>query len=732
MTFAQIQLDVPIEGPFDYLVGAHSVRRGSIVVVPFRNKKMVGVVEQVSFTSSVAAHRLKTIETVFDLEPLSQSYFYLSQFVANYYRVQKGEALFLGLPTAVRRVNFIDQFTEVVFKLNKAGVQEVGDNLSKRARGKNRLLDLFKEDRWITLPEALSAYSLARAELANWEKRGWIERRVERAVPKHDPNSTNSDGQEGHTEVVLTKAQNLAVESVIAKLGVHQTWLIHGVTGSGKTEVYFEIMAEILSRKKQVLVLVPEINLTPQFEYRLRSRFPHQKVVTLNSSMTDRERFQNWQMARLGVAPIVLGTRLAVFAALPKLGLIVVDEEHDLSYKQIEGVRYSARDLAICVASQAKVPIILGSATPSLETYFNVVESRYKRLVLSERPQGPLPRIELIPVDRSQNRGISPQILQSIKSCIANGEQALVFMNRRGYASALFCSSCNWVAMCHRCSAKLTIHKHTHRMHCHYCGYQGKLPNQCGACGNQDLIGLGQGTQRIEDSLKAEFPDVSILRIDSDTTKRKGAFMEMRGVIEKSEVDIIVGTQMLAKGHDFPNLSLVVILGSDQSLFSSDFRATERLYQQLLQVSGRPGRGATEGKVVLQTEFPQHPVYQSLIHETFDDFAQKLLTERKEALFPPYCFQALLRVAAKKESSVWSFLSSAQVKALKIKIAELEVYDAVPSPIFKMAGLYRGQLLIQATSRSVMRKFLNAWVSEVNAIKENGVRFTFDIDPIDV
>jgi primosomal protein N' (replication factor Y) len=286
--------------------------------------------------------------------------------------------------------------------------------------------------------------------------------------------------------------------------------------------------------------------------------------------------------------------------------------------------------------------------------------------------------------------------------------------------------------MCGRCSARLTIHKHAVQLRCHYCGYQSKVPNQCVECGNHDLIDLGQGTQRIEDDLRIHFPESSILRIDSDTTKRKGAFKAMRGVIENSDVDIIVGTQMLAKGHDFPNLSLVIVLGSDQSLFSADFRATERLYQQLLQVSGRPGRGEKKGRVMLQTEFSQHPVYQSLIHQTFDEFAQKLLLEREEAAFPPLCYQALLRVAAKQESQVWKFLSLAKTEAIKIKVKGIEVYDAVPSPLFKMAGMYRGQLLIQAASRKSMRSFLRSWSMHIGALRDGAVRHVLDVDPLDV
>ena len=732
MSFAQVHLDVPLQGPFDYRAGPHQVARGSIVVVPFRNKKLVGIVDCVSDVSLVESRRLKQIESVFDLDPLPPSYFSLCRFVSQYYCARMGQALFLGLPTAVRRIDFLNRLTETVFTLSDRGIQEVPAHLTARTIGKRRLFDLLLAEGAITLRQALLVYSNARVALAQWHAEGWINTLEQRqnVVSLKAPMTRLEEGE--IKRINLTTPQRLAVETIVAKLDVHQTWLLQGVTGSGKTEVYFEVMAKTLDLNRQVLVLVPEINLTPQLESRLRKRFPDHEIVTLNSSMTDKERYKAWSVARSGSASIVLGTRLAVFASLPQLGLIVVDEEHDLSYKQVEGVRYNARDLAIYVASQQKVPIVLGSATPSLETYFNVVESRYKRLVLEERPQGPLPDIELIPIERAQSRAISSEIINAMQGCLDKSEQVLVFLNRRGYASALFCSSCNWVAMCGGCSARLTIHHHSSRLRCHYCGYQSKVPDQCAECGNQDLIDLGQGTQRVEESLRTQFPNASIMRIDSDTTKRKGAFKEMRGVIENSDVDIIVGTQMLAKGHDFPNLSLAVIMGTDQSLFSSDFRATERLYQQLLQVSGRPGRGKKKGRVMLQTEFSQHPVYQSLIHQTFDEFAQQLLTERKEAAFPPYCYQVLLRVAGRQEAKVWTFLTRVQKDAVRIKVSGIEVYDAVPSPIFKMAGLYRGQILIQAGSRKSMREFLRIWSGCIEELQESAVRYVLDVDPLDV
>ncbi|MDA0238128.1 MAG: primosomal protein N' [Proteobacteria bacterium] len=731
MSFAQVHLDVPLKGPFDYRVGPYQVVRGSIVVVPFRNKKMVGIVDRVSDVSLVEPRRLKEIESVFDFEPLSPSFFSLCQFVSQYYCAQMGQALFLGLPKAVRRIDFLSRFTQTVFTLSDKGLHEVPAYLTARTIGKRRLFNLLSQGA-IMLPQALAVYSSARLTLTQWHAKSWIDTHEQRQNVV-SPKALMTQVEKEDTKVIkLTTPQSLAVEAIIANLDMHQTWLVQGVTGSGKTEVYFEIMAKTLDLNRQVLVLVPEINLTPQFESRLRKRFPQHEIVTLNSSMTDKERYQAWALARSGSASIVLGTRLAVFVSLPRLGLIVVDEEHDLSYKQVEGIRYNARDLAIYVANQQKVPIVLGSATPSIETYFNVVESRYKRLVLEERPQGPLPDIELIPIERAQSREISPEILNAIQKCLDKGEQVLVFINRRGYASALFCSSCNWVAMCARCSARLTIHHHSSRLRCHYCGYQSKVPDQCAECGNQDLIDLGQGTQRVEEALRAQFSSASILRIDSDTTKRKGVFKEMRGVIEKSKVDIIVGTQMLAKGHDFPNLSLVVIMGTDQSLFSSDFRATERLYQQLLQVSGRPGRGKKKGRVMLQTEFSQHPVYQSLVHQTFDEFAQQLLSERKEAAFPPYCYQVLLRVSGKQEIKVWKFLSRAHKEASRIKVSGLEVYDAVPSPIFKMSGLYRAQILIQAASRKSVREFLSVWSGYLEEFQESTVRYVLDVDPLDV
>ena len=529
----------------------------------------------------------------------------------------------------------------------------------------------------------------------------------------------------------LTSEQAHAVAEISRGMGAFQPFLLLGVTSSGKTEVYLHAIAAALKAGKQSLVLVPEIALTPQLESLVARRFPDTRRVSLHSGLTETERFEHWRAAGSGDARIVLGTRLAVFTPMPALGLIVIDEEQDASFKQGEGFRYSARDLAVVRARQQGIPVVLGSATPAVETYANAVAGRYALLTLSDRIGAPAPRIACIDT-RSERLadGLSARLVHALRERVAAGEQSLVFINRRGYAPVLACRSCGWISGCHRCAAQLVLHLPERRLHCHHCGHVAPPPVACPDCGNQDLAPVGHGTQRVEEALRRHLPDARILRIDRDTTRRRRAWHDMRQRIEDRDVDVLVGTQMLAKGHDFPHLNLVGVLNADSQLYSSDFRAAERLYALLTQVSGRAGRGGMQGEVLIQTEFPQHPLYAALQRQDYRAFANGVLAERRQAGFPPFVYQALLRTEAPRLATAIEFLAEAARKGRKFD-SGVTVYDPVPAALPRRAGRERAQLLVQASSRSRLRDFLGAWHHVLADARVTRARWALDVDPLE-
>jgi primosomal protein N' (replication factor Y) (superfamily II helicase) len=529
----------------------------------------------------------------------------------------------------------------------------------------------------------------------------------------------------------LTPEQALAVAEICANLGAFRPILLLGVTSSGKTEIYLHAIAAALAAGKQSLVLVPEIALTPQLEGLVERRFPDTPTVSLHSGLAESERLAHWRAACSGEARIVLGTRLAVFAPLPELGLIIVDEEQDSSFKQAEGFRYSARDLAVVRARQRGVPIVLGSATPALETYFNAVGGRYALLTLSSRIGAPAPRIHCIDTRNERlTDGLSQRLLTALRECMTSGEQALVFINRRGYAPVLACRSCGWVSGCHRCAAQLVLHLPERRLHCHHCGHVSPPPVSCPDCGNADLAPVGHGTQRVEEALARHLPHARILRIDRDTTRRRGAWHGMRQRIQERDVDILVGTQILAKGHDFPHLNLVGVLNADSQLYSGDFRAAERLFALLSQVGGRAGRGGIQGEVLIQTEFPHHPLYAALREQDYRAFADSALAERRQAGFPPFVYQALLRTEAPRLATAIEFLAEAARKGRKFDLG-VTVYDPVPAALPRRAGRERAQLLVQSSSRSRLRDFLGAWHDALAQAGVTRARWALDVDPLD-
>lgn len=535
-----------------------------------------------------------------------------------------------------------------------------------------------------------------------------------------------------HGAHTLTGEQQCAVDAVSAAQG-YACFLLHGVTGSGKTEVYVHLMHQVLQQGGQVLLLVPEINLTPQLENYFRSRFPDVNLISLHSGLNEGERLHNWQQAQSGAAQIVLGTRLAVFAELPNLALIIVDEEHDGSFKQQDGLRYSARDVAIFRANQKKIPIVLGSATPSLESYHNAQSGRYRMLRLTGRAlaEARLPAVRCVNINQTaMHHGVSENLLREIGQRIERREQSLLFINRRGYAPVLMCTGCGWLSGCKHCAGKMVLHLNDRRLRCHHCGYQVRVPHACPDCGNADLHPVGSGTQRVESVLQERFPEARILRVDRDSTRSKRAWQSMREQIHANEVDILVGTQMLAKGHDFPALTLVGVLNPDGALYSSDFRAAEKLFAQLAQVAGRAGRADKPGEVLIQTAFPDHPLFRALQAHDFEGWAAAQLAERQLAGFPPFIYQAMLRAEGRSEAEVYAFLNQARAVAVSFRHA-VEVFGVVPAALPRRASHTRAQLLVQGAKRKDLQQFLRAWQPLLDELPMQKLRWSLDVDPLE-
>jgi len=530
----------------------------------------------------------------------------------------------------------------------------------------------------------------------------------------------------------LNPGQQQAADAIGAAEGF-SPFLLYGVTGSGKTEVYLQACAQVLAKdaQAQILILVPEINLTPQLEANISARFPGVMLATLHSSLSEGERMLHWLAAHTGRARIVLGTRLAILASLPNLKLIVIDEEHDPSYKQQEGLRYSARDLAVWRARQLAIPIVLGSATPSLESWHHAQTGRYRRLELKQRAvrDAVLPRVKLVDMERDKPKeGLTSTLITALRQRIERGEQSLLFLNRRGYAPVLCCDACGWISNCTRCTAFMVLHRPERRLRCHHCSLELRIPHACPTCGNIDLQPLGRGTQRIEEGLQAMFPDARILRIDADSTRRKGSAQAAFETVHRGEVDILIGTQMVAKGHDFKKLSLVGVLNPDTALFSQDYRASERLFAQLMQVAGRAGRAGLASEVLIQSRYCQHPLYGAVMRHDYERFAGNLLEERHQAALPPYMYQALLRAEAPELATAVEFLEAARDALPSDAVV---INDPIPMTMTRVHNVDRAQLLIESNSRPALQAFLTVWIDVLRAMKSR-VRWSLEVDPLDI
>jgi primosomal protein N' (replication factor Y) len=733
MKILRVALDVPLDTLFDYLAPGEAPSPGTRVVVPFGRRKLVGVVMELGDHSDLPPGKLKPVFAILrDAPPLPEDILHLLRFCADYYRHPLGEAVLNALPTKLRQGESAAR-KPAWFCLTEAGRQASCERLATRALVQRKLL-LALQHAGALDREAIRTLSPSGLQAAkDFVERGWLSMEVSPpsdTPPRPEP---TVDYPAPASEPRLTPAQEEAVAALLGQPPGFQPWLLHGITGSGKTEIYLQLIAKALAEGGQVLVLVPEINLTPQLENRFRARFPAARLATLHSQLNPTERLEHWLAAQAGQAGIVLGTRLAVFAPMPRLRLVIVDEEHDSSFKQQDGLRYSARDVAVIRAKQAGVPVLLGSATPALESYYNALQGRYRLLELPQRAVAgaTLPKISTVDVRPLKLvEGLSEPLLEALRGRLARGEQSLVFINRRGYAPVIACDQCGWVSTCHRCSSRLVLHLRERRLRCHHCGHEARVPHACPDCGNADLRPLGQGTQRIEAAVASLFPEARILRIDRDSARRKHALPELLRQAHEGEADIIVGTQILAKGHDFQNLTLVGVVDADGALYSGDFRASERLFAQLMQVAGRAGRAAGHGEVLIQTQFPEHPLFAALRRHDYPAFAQALLTEREQAGFPPFCHQALLRAEATRLEPVLDFL--ARAKAMAERLAHpVTVYDPVPAAMVRLAGKERGQLLVQASSRTSLQRFLRRWCRELDAATARNIRWALDVDPLE-
>ena len=726
----RVALDTPLRRLFDYLpppgVAAGAVPPGVRVRVPFGRQRLIGIVMANAAGSEVAPARLKPVLEVLDREPvLDTAALALLSWAADYYHHPLGEVLAGALPKSLRLGAAAHALEERWMPSAEGALQHAAGE-PRRAPRQRALLD------FLTSQGGASADALT-AQFPGWRQgarallaRGWLTSAEIAPAGGESPARVRGAGPE------LTGEQKLAVEAIGAALGGFAAFVLHGITGSGKTEVYLRLIERVLARGERALVLVPEIGLTPQLIGRFRERFETELAV-LHSALTDHERLSAWREAYSGRARIVLGTRSAVFAPVPNLGLIVVDEEHDASFKQHEGaLRYSARDLAVLRASHTGVPVVLGSATPALETLQNVAAGRYTRLRLERRTaQAQPPRLVLIDLRTSPlQSGIATASVLALERHLKEDGQALVFLNRRGYAPTLLCTGCGWIAPCSECDARLTVHQGSARLRCHHCGADQPLPQRCPVCGFK-VKAVGQGTERIEEALAGIFPGVAIARLDRDVVRRRGDLEAVVQRVASGDARILVGTQMVTKGHDFPNVTLVVVLNADQGLFSTDFRAPERLAQTIVQVAGRAGRGAKPGEVLIQTEFPEHPLLTNLLAAGYDGFASAALAERAQAAWPPFSRLAAVRDSAKTREAALAFLSEA--RALAAAPRGVKLLGPVPAAMAKRAGRYHAQLLIESADRGHLHGFLDAWLPQVEQLKSaRAVRWSLDVDPLEL
>ena len=729
----KVAVPSPLYRDFDYLppadVDLDRLQPGVRLKVPFGRRELTGVLLETAGKSTLPPAKLKTARRLLDDSPLIPAdMLALARWAADYYRHPIGEVVQALLPVALRQGKRAAQAATPVWRLSALG-RAADVSLLARAPRQRALHALLQRH-----PAGLETAAIGEelpepgAALRALLKRGWVEDVVQVDGPL--PTQALPPVPAGKTE--LNPAQKAAAAEVTGALPGYRAFLLDGVTGSGKTEVYLEAIAAAVARGRQALVLLPEINLTPQTLARFRARFG--RVAAFHSGLSEGERLATWLSSRDGSAPVIVGTRSAAWLPLQAPGLIVVDEEHDASFKQQEGFRYSARDLAVVRAQRADVPVILGSATPSLESLHNVAQGRYTLLRLPERAGSARhPAMKLLDIrSRPLVEGLSDLLLDAVKRHLGEGGQVLLFLNRRGYAPTLMCHDCGTPEACKRCDARMTLHG-DRRLVCHHCGAERPVPKQCAHCGSPSLGAFGQGTERIEAALAELFPDAGVARVDRDSTRRKGSMEKILDEVQHGARRLLVGTQMLTKGHDFPNVTLVGVLDADQGLFSSDFRASERMAQLIIQVAGRAGRADKPGEVLIQTHQPDHPLLTHLVREGYGSFAAAALEERRVSGLPPYAALALLRAEAPAAQAPAAFLDAAREALARHRAPGVQLLGPVPAPMERRAGRYRAHLLLQAGQRAPLQRLLAAALPELDGLKTaRRVRWSIDVDPVNL
>ena len=725
----KVALDVPLYKLFDYQLNKKNSTKpsiGSRVLVPFGKQKKVGVIIDIVNRSSVAKSKLKECISILDENPIfEKKQLDFIHFASNYYQYPLGRVLYAAMPGNLRKGKSLTKFIDSIV-ITDNGKNVDLDNLKKRAPKQAALMSILMEN------HTLDSNGLSNI-FPEWKKyskrpieKNWI--KIEQIIEPHKDTQKLDKNTKGPA---LNSEQKKAILDV-KKSSTFNTFLLDGVTGSGKTEIYLSLISDVIERGQNALILVPEIGLINQLNRRIEVRLGI-KPSQYHSGLTEKERFITWKKIQESKTRIILGTRSAILAPFKNLGLIVVDEEHDISYKQQEGFRYSARDLAVMRAKNFNIPIILGSATPSLESFNQHVNNKYKYLTLKKRAgNAKMPSMHLIDLNKGHSEdGLSKLLIKSMNEHIENDGQILVFINRRGYAPTLICKTCNFIAECSRCDSRMTLYLSKKLLLCHHCNYKEKYKNSCIKC-DSEMIALGQGSQRIEDSLKKHFPNEQILRIDSDSTQQKNSLDEALEKAKAGKAKILVGTQMLSKGHHFSSLSLVVVVNADQGLFSNDFRGSERLAQNIIQVAGRAGREKKKGQVIIQTEYPDHPFWPLLFQGGYKEIVEMTLMDRKSANWPPYSFIVLIRAQSHRKKYTWSFLEVAK-KILISQKPNFSILGPVSAPMEKKASHYRGQLLLQSEGRKSLNQTLKMFIDEIERKKFiRRVKWSIDVDPIEL
>jgi len=722
-----VAINSPLYHGFDYLLPKEFElpRIGTRVRVPFGKRKLVGVILKIKSKSKVEEKKLKYVEEVLDEKPIFDTKFlYFLKWASDYYIHPIGQVIFSAMPPSVRRGRSIENAVDCFWVAEKDVTKKDLEDLEKTPLQKKILEIISQSSQGIDKRELNQVSKNWNRPIESLINKGLITQQT-KLLPLQDLDKKSSP-------IKLNNEQNKIIKKIGDSMLAYQCHLLDGITGSGKTEIYKELIKRVIKNNKQVLVIVPEISLTPQLKDRLVVQ-NNTRIASYHSGLSEKMRFESWKASLEGTSDIVLGTRSAVFLPIKNLGLIVVDEEHDISLKQHDGFRYNARDLAVYRAKQNNVPIILGSATPSSETYYNAKKNKYNHLKLRTRAGGAsTPEVKVIDMNRQKiKEGFSLYMLDEIKEQLNKNKQILLFLNRRGFSPVLLCKKCGWIPKCPNCELNMTYHASKKKTQCHHCGHQESFTLRCPSCLSDDVLALGEGTQRIESFLKDEFPFSSVIRIDRDTTRKVGSLENALSEIKSQKHQILIGTQMLSKGHDFPNVDMVGILNIDQRLFSPDPRATERLAQLLIQVAGRAGRASKKGKVLLQTYIPESPVLKNLINKGYESWILDVLQERKKLNLPPYDYWAMIRAEANKYEAVEQFLSEA--KTTISTMGDTIAHGPIPSLIPKIANRYRGQLIIQAHNRMYLKKAISLSVPHLNKLKSSRrVRWSLDIDPCEL